>query len=448
MTKVLHLAAGVGPNWYGIGVGVDDLCQAIAARDCEVVLATAYRSPIDHPEQVLPSISERVRHYSRVAFPAFATRRFQFSPALLRWLLVNISRFEIVHVHSLYSFPVLAGLVLARARKIPYVVTTHDVLAAIQRRKSRAKKFLADRILVRRALDAAAAVVYSTQAEYEAARPLRIMALPVMIPWAISFKPFAALPQRGSFRARFLNGSDSPVVLYLKRLAEKKGLDRLLEAFKRVAAARPDALLVIAGEGDPPSYRCLVECWAKQQGVSRRTLFTGLLHGANKLAALSDADALVLPSHSENFAVAMFEAMACRVPVIISSGVQLAGDIDRFGAGLVGDNPSAIANAIVRVLSDLDLRRTLQERGFAYARQFSWEKTAALLLTLYHEIHQSSGADSFFAIRGQTKLGHDRNFRAVPYSALDAAPMRNDGSVFQQTEAVQQSESRPGAELD
>jgi glycosyltransferase involved in cell wall biosynthesis len=393
VTRVLHLTAGVGAGWYGIGVGVDDLCNAIAARDCEVVLATAYRSAIDDPEQALPSVGPRDGRCSRVAFPVLATRRFQFSPRLLRWLVVNISRFDIVHVHSIYSFPVLAGLVLARARNIPYVATTHDVLAPIQRRKSRVKKLVADLAVVRRALDGAAAVVYSTPAEYEAARPLRILAPAVIIPWAINLRPFAALPKRGSFRARFLDGSDSPVVLYLGRLAEKKRLDRLLEAFKKVTASRPDTHLVIAGEGDPLSYRRLVERWAEARGVSQRTLFTGLLKGANKLAALADADVFVLPSYSENFAVAMFEAMACRLPVVVSSGVQLSDDIVRSGAGLVCDDASEIADAIRRILSDSDLRWTLQEQGFVYASRFAWENTAAALVALYREIRGSKRAD-------------------------------------------------------
>jgi glycosyltransferase involved in cell wall biosynthesis len=389
MIKVLHLAAGVGPDWYGIGVGLDDLCRAIAALGCEVVLATAYRSVRDDPERLLPPITEGDGRYSRVAFPVLVTKRFQFSPALLRWLLANISGFDIVHVNSLYSFPVVAGLVIARALNIPYVVTTHDVLAPIQRRKSRRKKLLADWMLIRRALDSAAAIVYSTAGECDAAQSLRIRASSAIIPWGINLKPFALLPKRGNFRARFLNGSDCPLVLYLGRLAEKKGLDRLLEAFKKVVAVRPDARLVIAGGGDPPEYRRLVERWAEEQGVSQRVLFTGLLYEANKLAVLADADVFVLPSHSENFAVAMFEAMACRLPVVISSGIQLSGDIARSGAGLVGDDSSEIADAICRILSDCDLRCRLGELGFAYASQFRWENTAGALASLYRQILSS-----------------------------------------------------------
>jgi glycosyltransferase involved in cell wall biosynthesis len=118
-------------------------------------------------------------------------------------------------------------------------------------------------------------------------------------------------------------------------------------------------------------------------------MLTGFLHGANKLAVLADADVFVLPSRSENFAVAMFEAMACRLPVVISSGVQLSGDIARSGAALVADHPTEIAQAICRLLSDFELRCALGERGFAYASKFGWEGPAAALVALYSEIHGS-----------------------------------------------------------
>jgi glycosyltransferase involved in cell wall biosynthesis len=256
----------------------------------------------------------------------------------------------------------------------------------VQRRKSRTKKLLADWMFMRRTLDEAAAIVYSTPAEYDAARSQGIKASSVIISWGINLEPFAALPKRGSFRARFVDGSECPIVLYLGRLAEKKGLDRLLEAFKEVVTACPDARLVIAGEGDPPAYRHLVERCADNEGVRQRILFTGLLCGEKKLAALADANVFVLPSRSENFAVAMFEAMACRLPVVISSGIQLSADIARSGAGLVADDPQAIAAAICRLLWDFDLRRALGERSLAYANQFGWENSAGALTALYHGV--------------------------------------------------------------
>jgi glycosyltransferase involved in cell wall biosynthesis len=187
------------------------------------------------------------------------------------------------------------------------------------------------------------------------------------------------------------------MVLYLGRLAEKKGLDRLVDAFKNVLGVRSDARLVIAGEGDPPSFRGTVERWVQAKGVSQSTTFTGLLSGANKLAALADADVFVLPSSSENFAVAMFEAMASRLPVVISSGVQLSGDIARCGAGVVADDAGEIGDAICRILSDVDLRCALGELGFAFASQFGWDRTAAALATLYSEILHSKPLPKRFA---------------------------------------------------
>lgn len=386
MPSVLHLTAGFGPAWYGPGVSLDDLCRALAARDWRVVLAGAYRSALDHPECALAPVEDRERNYRRAGFPAVASRRLQFSPALLRWLLANAEGFDLVHVHSLYCFPGIAGLLVARARKLPYVISLHDALAPVQRRKSRRKKALANWVFLRRALDEAAAIVYTTAGEREAAAPMRIRARTAVLSWGFSCAPFAALPERGSFRARFLNGSNSPLVLFLGRLTEKKGLDRLMAAFKQVLRCEPEAILVIAGDGDPPRYRRVVDRWVAEQGLGAHTVFTGLLRGTSKLAALTDADLFVLPSSSENFGIAMFEAMACRVPVIISSGVQLSSDVCAHRAGLVADRPCDLAAAICRLLCDRELRRELGDRGYAYARQFGWDKTAARLIDLYREI--------------------------------------------------------------
>lgn len=386
VASVLQLTAGVGPAWYGTGLSLDELCRAIAARNWRVVLASAWRSPIDSPEQALPPLEPGERNYARVAFPTLATRRFQFSPGLLRWLRDNISHFDLVHANSLYSFPMVAGLMLARARAIPYLVTTHDVLAPVQRRRSRTRKALLGGLFMRRALNGAAAIVYSTAAERDAARPLGIKAPAAIISPGISLAPFAALPARGTFRARFLGGFEGPLVLYLGRLAEKKGLDRLIAAFAQILAAYPQARLVIAGDADPLGYRGVVERWAVAHGVRRATDFVGLLRADDKLGALADADLFVLPSRSENFATAMFEAMACRVPVVISSGVQLSAEIAAARAGLVADEPHALAAAMGRLLADPVLRRETEERGWAYAGQFEWDKTAARLTALYSEI--------------------------------------------------------------
>jgi len=94
------------------------------------------------------------------------------------------------------------------------------------------------------------------------------------------------------------------------------------------------------------------------------------------LLAFADADVFVLPSHAENFGLAVFEAMASRTPVVISDTLDYAKEVDSHQAGIsVPRNPQAFANAIVRVLTDKDLHRKLGQNGFSLARMYSWDTT-------------------------------------------------------------------------
>ena len=164
-------------------------------------------------------------------------------------------------------------------------------------------------------------------------------------------------------------------VLFLSRLHPKKGLDVLLDAWPIVRASREAARLVIAGSGDKGFE-------SKQQGVK----FVGFVTGENKAACLADADVFVLPSHNENFGIAVLEAIAAGVPVVISPGVQLASWVTDQRLGVVADrDPAALAQAILGVLGDGELRSRVARSGAeAVARDFGIPRVAPALLDMYH----------------------------------------------------------------
>ena len=102
----------------------------------------------------------------------------------------------------------------------------------------------------------------------------------------------------------------------------------------------------------------------------------GLLVGEDKMRAFADADVFVLPSHAENFGFAILEAMASRIPVVISDTLDYAKEVDSHQAGMsVPRDPQAFADAIVRVLTDKDLHQKLEQNGFNLARTYSWDTT-------------------------------------------------------------------------
>ena len=164
-------------------------------------------------------------------------------------------------------------------------------------------------------------------------------------------------------------------VLFLSRLHPKKGLDVLLEAWPRVRASREAARLVIAGSGDNRFET------TKLPGVK----FVGFVTGQAKVDCLRSADVFVLPSHNENFGIAVLEAVAAGLPVVVSPGVQLAPWVAerRFGA-VVDRDPAALAEAILGVLGDAELRSRVARSGAeAVVSDFGMPRVAPVLLDMY-----------------------------------------------------------------
>ena len=124
--------------------------------------------------------------------------------------------------------------------------------------------------------------------------------------------------------------------MFLSRIHRKKGCDLLLEAFARLAA-ETDLDLVMAGP-DEDGLQLALEAQAARLGIAGRVHWTGMLEGDVKWGALRAADAFVLPSHQENFGIAVVEALACGVPVIISDKVNIWPEIAQDKAGIVKED--------------------------------------------------------------------------------------------------------------
>jgi glycosyltransferase involved in cell wall biosynthesis len=164
-------------------------------------------------------------------------------------------------------------------------------------------------------------------------------------------------------------------VLFLARIGFKKGLDILIEAMKTVVARSPGARLAIAGPPDPAAFGDQVREWVTTSGIPDHITLTGSLGPHARLEALADADVFTLPSYAENFGFSIFEAMASRVPVVVSDTLNYAGEIAAAGAGLsVPRTPEDVSAAVVRLINQPELRREMGENGLRLARLYSWDK--------------------------------------------------------------------------
>jgi glycosyltransferase involved in cell wall biosynthesis len=247
-------------------------------------------------------------------------------------------------------------------------------------RQGRWKKELYLRVLERRNLLGAAAVQAVSEPERRAIERLRLPARLVTVPLGVD------VPMRGPRQShRGSNGSagDGAVkVLFLSRIHPKKGLELLLEAME-LLPKETAVDLVVAGDGEPEYVSGLRQRAAASRANGRVT-FAGFVAGEEKRRLLEEADLFVLPSHDENFGVAVAEALGAGLPVIVSEHVALADQTARAGAGLVVPcDAGALAQALATLIGDPGRRDRMGEAGRTLAGEFSWPMVGRQLLALY-----------------------------------------------------------------
>jgi glycosyltransferase involved in cell wall biosynthesis len=390
--RVLHVSAALAPNLGGPSKVAVELCEALAARGAAVTLFSTnlgeqgrwrpFTSPalLDVATDRSTWLNNVERRYFDVRWPS----RFAFCPDMNRALRERMGEFDVVHVHSLYQFTTAVACHHARRRGVPYLVRPHGTLDPYLRRRHMTRKTVYDRLVQRDHLDCAAAIHCTSEGELGLIRPLGIRAPGVVVPLGLNPEEFADPPPRGRFRALHPELHDRRLIVFLGRLTPKKGLDLLVRAFALVARDRDDAHLVIAGPDDH-GFERRVRDLLETMDLRDRATITGMLLGAEKRALLGDADVWVLPSYTENFAMAAVEAMACGLPVVLSDRVDIHGEVTRAGAGLVVPcDAGLVAAAISRVLDDAALARGLARAAADLVRtRFTWDAAATQLIRVY-----------------------------------------------------------------
>ena len=306
------------------------------------------------------------------------TRFYTFSWPLTRWLARHVHEFDLVHIHALFSYAALPAAWLAHRAGVPYIVRPLGTLNrwGIENRRRWLKK-ISFRLLESRILASAAGIHYTSEQELVEAGELGVSGKALIIPNAVE-------PPVGGARAPRALQEGRKVILFLSRFDRKKGIDLLFEAFARLRDQCPNALLVLAGSGDQELVTRLRQDAARLD-IARDVVWAGFLTGEDKWAALRAADVFVLPSYSENFGIAVLEALACGCPVVLSDQVGIHREISRAGAGIVTPcQVDALANALLAVLSDASLSSRMCENGVRLARQqFSLEAVGLQLTAAY-----------------------------------------------------------------
>ena len=388
--RVLQVIASIADVNGGASTAMWSTLDALRLRHVEVDLVTTNEDGLNRLMDVPFGEFIRQRDHRIRYFPARGDR-YTTSWPLAAWLLRHVREYDIVHVHGLFRFAPVVAAHAAIVRGVPYVLTLHNTLGdwGLQYRRPLLKK-LSIGLIEGRILDRARRVHLCSADELNHVSQVRsVGARSAVFPLGIDFSLAAGdeaptiEPARESFAGR-------KVVLFMSRIHEIKGLDRLITAFASVQTAHPDAVLVVAGTGDDRLVASL-HALARQVGVEQRTHWVGFVQGQRKRDLLAAATVFVLPSHSENFGYAVIEAMLAGLPVITTANVPAGQFAIEAGAGVIFGSTEDLAVCINVMLGmPATQRRQIGIRAESTVRQrLSLETFGQSLETLYWEACQA-----------------------------------------------------------
>lgn len=324
--------------------------------------------------------------------------KFRYSSKIVPWLKENAGNYDAIVVNGIWCYHTLAAGRALRAIRKPYVVFTHGMLDPWFKRAyplKHLKKQLYWTLFLGKVLRDSRFVLFTAEDERLLARGAFIGYAPPherVVSYGPNDVPAASQAQIEAFRKTVPNLGDRPFLLFLSRIHPKKGCDLLVEAFGKAASGAPSLQLVIAGP-DPDNMRSDLDAMAQKYGVADRIHWAGMVSGDAKWGAFRAADAFILPSHQENFGIAVAEALACGTPVLISDKINIWREIVGAGAGLVANNDVAGTQGLITRFMALtaDERRRMSEQArTCFLNNFCGDRFAEDMLKVCRDLNTRS----------------------------------------------------------
>ncbi len=317
-------------------------------------------------------------------FPVHATgpsgKGWRYSSKLIPWLLENLLRFDAVIVHGLWlyhSYAVSKAIrrlkylqgTIGKAKVPKLYIMPHGMLdpyfqQAPERKLKAIRNWIYYKLIEGSVINKADAVLFTCEEELQLAqlpftpyKPKR----EINIGYGIAEPPAYTSTMQNAFLEKCPGLNKRPFILFLSRLHNKKGVDLLITAYANFLKSKAitdhanitnqkstisdiikDQLspaLVIAGPGLETKYgNELQQFVIKSPELKESVFFTGMLSGNAKWGAFYGCETFILPSHQENFGIAVVEALACNKPVLISNKVNIWREIEASGGGIVAND--------------------------------------------------------------------------------------------------------------
>lgn len=388
--RVLHVISSMNPQAGGVCQAVRSYIYGmkdIADINNEVIC-------LDNPD------SEYILNESffiQALGAAHNRTSWNYNKILKPWLKNNIQNYEIIIVHGLWQYQTLVVYqVLKRLKNKPkLLVMPHGMLDPyFQKAKGRKIKAIRNvifwKLMESKLINSADSILFTCEEEKLLAResfvpyqPKKesVVGLGIECPLLFENKMIKEFSEK-------CNGwNQKPFLLFLSRIHEKKGVDILVEAYLRLHKEISDMpQLVIAGPGLETSYGQYIRTLS---GRNSNILFPGMISGDAKWGAFYACEAFILPSHQENFGIAIVEAMACQKAVIITDKINIWREIKQGNGGLISsDTTEEIYNVLKKwlYLSENDKKEIGYSAKQTFESFFLNDKVVANLEGVFRDI--------------------------------------------------------------
>jgi glycosyltransferase involved in cell wall biosynthesis len=289
----------------------------------------------------------------------------------------------VVHLHGLWQPHTRRGARSARAAHVPYLIAAHGMAEPWALRHKRWKKRAYLALVESRNLRRASCLHALSRPEIGHLRKIAPWTPICFIPNGVDLAPFDNLPPRAALEAECPELAGKFVLLFFSRVNVKKGLDLLAEALSQVAPVFRELHLVIAGNDDgalSPFCDRMAEL-----GLTRRMTYLGHVAGERARQVWAAADAFILPSYSEGFSMAILEAMACRLPCLITTSCHFPEAAAAGGAVVVSPDSTAVTRGLHELMERTnDERARLARNGRQLVEaHYTWDRQAERLAAVY-----------------------------------------------------------------
>ena len=386
--RIVYFTDAYWPRVNGVTVSVQTFADALKRRGHEIrIVCPEY--PEDR-EATGPTDELGVIRIPSVG--SFFSKEDRFSnPLKLVDILPQLDAFnpDVVHVQTEFSFGTM-GRHYCRTRGYPVVSTCHTHWEQyfehyIPGMPSRFARAIA-RTIMRTAYRNDSLIVVPSQQIAKVLTAYGIKKEFPLIPTGIDadfFKPNAARDERvaRALLERFPGLAIGPFLLFVGRVGQEKNVAFLFEVLKRVLAVRPDATLLLVGDGP---YRSVLQKRSVDMGLKDSCLFTGYMPREELPSIYAMADIFVFPSKTETQGLVTIESMLCGTPVVaigeMGTADVMAGDNGGF---MVKDNLEDFTARVLQLLDDDALRAAKSAEALEYAQRWTVEGMTDKLEVLY-----------------------------------------------------------------